>query len=255
MAIPLKLSTASQEIPLGYFLDEDDGKTAEDGLTINNTDIKLWKHGATALANKNSGGATHIAGGMYYAVLDATDSNTLGGLVVTVHVAGALPVRTECVVLPAVIYDALIAGTDLLQVDLTQIKGATTMLNNLEDAFDGTGYTAALNIGAAASVTAEVTANVTKLDGSAADLAKFIALLDAATTAQAVTGTLTTTAFTTNLTEVTNDHYIGKTIAFITGALAGQGGKLVTDYVGSSKTITCDALTEAPANNDWFILL
>jgi len=56
MAIYLKQSTASQEIPLGVFVDETDGKTAETGLTIANTDIKLWKTGATTLANKNSGG-------------------------------------------------------------------------------------------------------------------------------------------------------------------------------------------------------
>src|SRR4051794_33487215 len=73
MGIALKLSTGSQEIPLGHFVDDTDGKTAETALTINNTDIRLWKNGATTLANKNSGGATHISGGIYYAALDATD--------------------------------------------------------------------------------------------------------------------------------------------------------------------------------------
>jgi hypothetical protein len=66
MSIKLKQSTASQEIPLGVFVDAADGFTAETALTIANTDIKIWKTGATALANKNSGGATHIAGGVYY---------------------------------------------------------------------------------------------------------------------------------------------------------------------------------------------
>ena len=88
----LRQSTASQEILLAPFVDSSDGNTAETGLTIANTDIKLWKHGATTEANKNSGGATHIAGGRYYAVLDATDTNTLGQLEINVHVAGALPV-------------------------------------------------------------------------------------------------------------------------------------------------------------------
>jgi hypothetical protein len=41
--IPLKYGTASQEIPVGPFLDDTDGKTAETGLTISNTDIKIWK--------------------------------------------------------------------------------------------------------------------------------------------------------------------------------------------------------------------
>ena len=116
MTIPLKQSTASQEIPLGYFVDSTDGNTEETGLTIANTDIKLWKSGATTLANKNSGGATHISNGIYYCVLDDTDTNTLGPMIVFVHESGALAVRVECVVYPANIYDSLIAGTDNLDV-------------------------------------------------------------------------------------------------------------------------------------------
>lgn len=129
MTIRLRYSTASQEVPLGYFVDSTDGNTEETGLTIANTDIKVWKAGATTLANKNSGGATHISNGVYYAVLDATDTNTLGPLVLFVHVSGALPVRVECEVVPANVYDSLIAGTDWLPVTSLQadftISGAT----------------------------------------------------------------------------------------------------------------------------------
>lgn len=125
MAIPLKQSTASQEIPLGHFVDSTDGNTEETGLTIANTDIKLWKTGATTLANKNSGGATHISNGIYYAVLDATDTDTLGPLVVFVHVSGALAVRVECCVLSANNYDSAIAASDNLQVDAVQFAGQT----------------------------------------------------------------------------------------------------------------------------------
>lgn len=121
--IPLKQSTASQEVPLGYFLDSTDGNTEETALSIANTDIKLWKAGATSLANKNSGGATHMANGLYYAVLDATDTDTLGPLVIFVHVAGALPIRLECRVMPANVYEALVTGTEWLE--------ATTLRNDV----------------------------------------------------------------------------------------------------------------------------
>lgn len=156
--IYLRQSTASQEIPLGYFLDSADGNTEETGLTIANTDIKLWKAGATTLANKNSGGATHISNGIYYAVLDATDTDTLGSMVVFVHVAGALAIRLECVVLAANVYDSMIAASDNLQIDLvqaggsaisqsggllnanvTQISGDSTAADNFETMLDGTG--------------------------------------------------------------------------------------------------------------------
>lgn len=125
MAIRLKQSTASQEVPLGPFLDSTDGATPETGLTIANTDIKLWAMGATSLANKNSGGATHMAGGIYYCTLDATDTATLGALVIFINVAGALPIKVEFEVVAANVYDALVGGTDLLQVDVTEWKGAT----------------------------------------------------------------------------------------------------------------------------------
>ena len=80
---------------MGYFLDSSDGNTEETGLTIDNTDIKIWKTGATTLADKNSGGATHISTGIYYAVLDATDTNTIGPLVIFVHKSGSLAIRLE----------------------------------------------------------------------------------------------------------------------------------------------------------------
>jgi|LGOV01.1.fsa_nt_gb hypothetical protein len=139
MAIPIRYATAGQEIPLGYFLDSTDGDSEETTLTIANTDIKLWKMGATTLADKAVGGATHISNGIYYTVLDATDSNTLGSLIAFVHAAGALAIRVECEVMPANRYDALVAGTDVLQVDLTQIGGVTQSATDLKD-FADAGY-------------------------------------------------------------------------------------------------------------------
>jgi len=56
-----------------------------------------------------------------------------------------------------------------------------------------------------------------------------------------------TTVITTDLTEATNDHYNGRTVVFTSGAVAQQATE-ITDYNGSTKEITCAALTEAPAN-------
>lgn len=113
MPLFLRQSTASQEIPLGYFVDSTDGNTEETALTIANTDIKIWKTGATTLANKNSGGGTHISNGIYHCTLDATDTDTIGPLIVFVHVSGALTVRLECCVLDEAVYDSLF-GTSAL---------------------------------------------------------------------------------------------------------------------------------------------
>jgi len=106
----LRQSTASQEIPLGPFLDDTDYKTPRTGLTILAADIRVWKHGQTTEVAKNNGGATHMAAGRYVAVLDATDSDTVGMLEINVAVAGALPYKTKFMVLEESVYDALFAA-------------------------------------------------------------------------------------------------------------------------------------------------
>jgi len=136
--IELRQSTANQEVPLGYFLDSSDGDTEETALTISNTDIKIWKWGATSLVSKNSGGATHMSNGIYYVVLDATDTDTVGPGVIFVHVSGALAVRLEFTVLPANVWDSKY-GSDKLEVDVVQIGGVTQSATDLKD-FADTGY-------------------------------------------------------------------------------------------------------------------
>lgn len=122
MTIYLKQSTASQEVALGFFVDSTDGNTEETALTIAAADIRLHKAGATTLATP-AAGATHISNGIYYWVADATDTNTLGPMVVYCHPTGALAVRVECCVLAANVYDSLIGGGDLLDVSTTQWLG------------------------------------------------------------------------------------------------------------------------------------
>jgi len=117
---------------LGPFLDDTDGKTAETALSIANTDIKLWKRGGTTETNKNSGGATHIASGRYFAVLDGTDTDTVGELILNVAVAGALPVRLVCCVFEAAVFDSLFASgaagySTLTAQQVWEYSGARTL--------------------------------------------------------------------------------------------------------------------------------
>jgi len=130
--IYLKQSTASQSVLIGPFVDDVDGATAETGLTIANTDIRLSKAGGN-LAAKNSGGGTHDEAGWYTITLDATDTNTVGSLQLHVKVTGALMVHHEYTVLEESVYDGLIAsGADY---------PSPTAIANLELMYDGTGYT------------------------------------------------------------------------------------------------------------------
>jgi len=107
----LKQSTAlSTGMRMGPFLDETDGKTAETALTLSQADVRLSK-AEGAFAQKNDAtSCTHLENGWYKCPLDATDTNTLGLLVVAIHESGALPVWKECMVLPATVYDALVTN-------------------------------------------------------------------------------------------------------------------------------------------------
>lgn len=148
----LRQSTAGQEVLVGPFLDTTT-EAPDTGLTIANTDVKIFKAGATSEVNKNSGGGTHIAAGRYYIVLDDTDTNTVGSCEINIDMAGDTPVKAYFTVLPALIYDALIAGSDNLQTDVVQVEGAdaTTYLEGLDNPI-----LAILGTPAGASVSADI---------------------------------------------------------------------------------------------------
>jgi len=98
--------------------------------------------------------------------------------------------------------------------------------------------------------------NVSQISGSATAADNLELSTLAMITGAAVTGTLTNTTMTTDLTEVTDDHYNGRIILFTSGNLIGQVG-VITDYTGSSKLITFTpaTATDIPANGDDFIIL
>lgn len=139
----LKQSTAV-DIAMGPFLDETDGKTAETGLTITQPDIRLKKNGG-AWAQKNAAQTlSHEEAGWYEVALDTTDTNTLGELVVAIHESGALPVWRVFQVVPANVYDSLVGGSDLLQVDVQELEGDGQSSLDLKD-FADAGYDPATN--------------------------------------------------------------------------------------------------------------
>lgn len=249
MPIYLKQSTASQEIPLGYFVDSTDGNTEETGLTIANTDIKLWKTGATTLANKNSGGATHISNGLYYTVLDATDSNTLGPMVVFCHVSGALAVRVECVVLAANVYDSLIGGGDILDVSTTQFNGSAVTQSGGRPEVN----TSHISGSAVSAASAQIGVNVVQVSGDATaadnleaaydgtgyrDADNEFNILNYGTAQAGAAGTITLAAGASS-----TDDFYNNTLVQITGGTGVGQARFISDYVGSTRV--------ANVNENW----
>ena len=118
----LRQSTATT-IVLGPLVDSTDA-SAEISLTVSQAAVLLWKQGGTTLAQKNDATtATHRINGLYTCPINATDTNTLGQLIVNVAEAGTLVFRDDYVVVPAVVYDALVAGSDNLDVNVAQWLG------------------------------------------------------------------------------------------------------------------------------------
>lgn len=111
-----KLST-SKTFMVGPFVDATDGVTAETGLTIAQSDIRLSKNGAAFAQQNSATGGTHAENGFYAVTMNTTDTNTVGTLRMGIRIAGALPVWQDFLVLPANVYDSLVAGTDELVVD------------------------------------------------------------------------------------------------------------------------------------------
>lgn len=133
----------STEITLriGPFLDRKDGVTEEVALAGSGTEIS--KAGAAFAAGPTLG--THDAEGWYLVTLTAPHLNTLGSLRMKVQNSAIhLPVWESWMVLSANVYDSLVAGSDVLDVSVTQLAGVAQSLTDLKD-FADDGYDPSTN--------------------------------------------------------------------------------------------------------------
>lgn len=131
----LRTNTATR-ITVGPFFDKGDGVTPETAITV--TSCKLTFIVDTAgvptlildTAPTASGGnndmvhVTNDDAGFYDLELTAADTNYLGRAMLAITDAAThCPVFHEFMILPAMIYDSMILGTDVLQADTTQWLG------------------------------------------------------------------------------------------------------------------------------------
>lgn len=89
---------------------------------------------------------------------------------------------------------------------------------------------------------------------TSAGATKLAASLLGIETGVAEAGTLSTTQMTTDLAEVTADHYIGGVIVWTSGVLLKQRTD-ITDYDGANGLLTFTAVTEPPSAGDTFVIL
>ena len=196
---------------IGPFLDATDGVSEETGLAGGGTEIS--KNGAAFAAGPTLG--THDAEGWYPITLTTTHTNTLGRFQIKSHASAThLPVWHECMVLPANVYDSLVAGSDVLQADVTQLSGDATAADNAESFFDGTGYAGTNN----------VIPTVTTLTGHTAQTGDSFARLGAPAGASVSADIATVDAnVDTLLTRITSTLFSGITsLAEWLGLIAGK---------------------------------
>ena len=143
----IKQSTA-YTFRFGPFVNDTDGKTAETGLTIEDSHVRVSKAGGNFVDKNESSNSAHDEAGFYVVVLDTTDTNTVGELQIAAHISGALPVFKTFQVVEEAIYDALFAGSANLitkvdaidtVVDAILVDTGTTLdgkLNTIDDFLD-----------------------------------------------------------------------------------------------------------------------
>lgn len=132
----LRQNTATNVL-VGPFLDKNDGVTALTALTFASITSALVVKGVTptALVLTTSGGSNdfvHVADGYYNLELASANTDTTGIMRVTLKNDGVfLPVWNHFEIVPQQVYDSLITGNDLLNVNAEQLGGNSTVITQL----------------------------------------------------------------------------------------------------------------------------
>lgn len=255
----VRQSTATTLV-LGPFVDNVDGFTAETALTITNTEVLLSKNAGAFAAKSETTSLTHMSNGHYSCLLNTTDTNTLGKLRVIVNETGALPIWLDLEVVPAMIYDSQILGTDRIDVNITHaldvawasgaiaagvlasnsIVAATLASGTITSTKFATGaITSSTFAGSAIDAAAIATDAIGSNEISAAAVAKIqLGLLTTSHTGTAQGGTAISITLAAGAS-ATNGLYDPGLVRIISGTGAGQT-RTIIDYNGTSKVATVD---------------
>ncbi len=111
---------SSITISMGPFLVSSDGVTPQTGLGA--LTVRVMR-GSTWNARSSATATAHQENGFYSVTLNATDTGDLGRMRLWAGPASTVPVWEDFMVVPSQIYNALVAGTDKLHVDVVEWLG------------------------------------------------------------------------------------------------------------------------------------
>lgn len=106
-------------LSIGPFLASSDGITPQTGLTPT---VRVMRGGSWN-ARSSATAVAHQENGFYSVELDGTDTGTLGRMRLAAFPAATVPVWEDFMVVPVKVWDALVAGSDNLEVDTIQWLG------------------------------------------------------------------------------------------------------------------------------------
>lgn len=231
----LRTNTAAR-VTVGPFFDQTDGVTPETALTVTSEKLTLMVDTANVptlildAAPTASGGANdmvHVTGddaGFYDLELAAADVNYLGrAMLALTNAAAHCPVFHEFMILPAVIYDAMILGTDLFDVSVTQILGT------------------AVSTPATAGI---LDVNVKNIDNDAASASGTVTFPNAtlASTVNITAGTITT------VTNLTNAATAGDLTATMKASVNTEADTALVDYDAPTAAEVATAVLSAASS-------
>ena len=183
----LKTNTATT-ITVGPFLDKTDGITPETAITVtgvhitfvvDNAGTPTLSIDADATASGGNNDMVHVTNddaGYYTLELTAAQTNYLGGALLSLNVVGtACPVFHEFTILPANIYDSMIAGTDLFDVSTTQFNGSAVTQSGGRPEVNASHIAGS----AVSTSTAQIGVNVVNFGGSAGTFASGVPAVNA----------------------------------------------------------------------------
>ena len=215
-------------------------------------DLSISKNGGTLTALAAAATLTHIANGQYTLVMTTGNLDTLGRLQITCNKSTYQMPPIGLVVVPAMVFDSLVLGTDVLQSDVTQFGGtAGTFAAGIPTAvLDSTDKATLVDLIWDEPLTG-ATHNVAHSSGKRLRQTTAFQQIDSTV----IDASATTTTFITGLTSSVDNFYNDSMLVFTDGALAGQV-RAIYDYIGATKTIVLEeALTSAPVNGVAFTIV
>ncbi len=205
----------SATLSVGVFVDKTDGFTPEAGLTAGGVDeLGIWKHGATALTNIAPYTVMTFRSGGTYTITLTGTDTNTVGHLVLV-------VRDDAVCRP-IVQEYMVLPQNVFD----SLVAGSDLLDTNMDEISGDQLAAAMLEASAEGIIAGA----------------------------AVSGTLSTTEMTTDLSETTDDHFVSGIIVWRTAALRYQKTQ-ITSYDGTTKKLGFTAVTEAPNAGDKFVIL